>query len=263
MRRIDEDIELLDLICSSNSSKQERDKAWVLLLQDPYAFNFVYLVCHAPREEDQKRAWQELLKVTPQVARDNLCTIMNLAAETWKEKAWQQLLTQPHQDFDFVYIICCAPEQYKKKAWQELLKLKQNISLPNLYWIISCTSPRWQKLAWQKFLEQEPVPTDETLRKALSLTRSREIASYLLEKDTSEEEAVWNAAYVLEFCNSRELKEKAWHYLEQHPNKDVLLFLRYDKRLPLNSKYLKAVQQLLESLESLEKDTKDENQKSS
>jgi len=56
MRRIDEDIELLDLICSSNSSKQERDKAWVLLLQDPYAFNFVYLVCHAPREEDQKKS---------------------------------------------------------------------------------------------------------------------------------------------------------------------------------------------------------------
>jgi len=80
------------------------------------------------------------------------------------------------------------------------------------------------KISLEKFLEQEPASTDEILRKALSLTQYREIASYLLEKDTSEEEAVWNAAYVLEFCNSRKLKEKAWHYLKCHPKKEVLLF---------------------------------------
>jgi len=89
---------------------------------------------------------------------DDLRHIIYHAPETWKVKAWKQLLKQKPDSKDLRYIIYYAPEQWKAKAWKQLLKQKPDSK--DLRYIIEYAPEQWKAKAWKQLLKQKPTNND-------------------------------------------------------------------------------------------------------
>jgi hypothetical protein len=114
-----------------------------------------YIICNAP-ESWKAKAWEQLIAQKP--SNDDLRYIICYAPESWKAKASEQLIAQKPSKHDLRHIIYYAPESWKAKASEQLIAQKP--SNDDLHYIIYYAPESWKAKAWEQLLTQKPSNDD-------------------------------------------------------------------------------------------------------